>query len=180
MVNEKTIWTIGHSTHSIEQFITMLMNNDIEMLIDVRSLPGSNKFPQFNQDELKQSLADNKIEYHRISLLGGRRKFHKDSKNDVWRNKSFRAYADYMESNEFKEGVDELIGYASKRRVAIMCAEVLWWRCHRAMISDYLKSIGWKVIHIMDVDVKKNELHPYTSVAQIKDCKLCYHKENGL
>lgn len=178
MINEKVIWTIGHSTHSIEHFIAMLLNNEIEVLIDVRSLPGSNKYPHFNQDRLEQSLADNNIKYHRISLLGGRRKLRKDSKNDGWRNKSFRAYADYMESDEFKKGVDELINYATHYRVAIMCAEVLWWRCHRAMISDYMKSMDWKVVHILDTENEKNEIHPYTSVAQIKDCKLTYHKEN--
>ncbi len=168
----KKIWTIGHSTRNIENFIEMLKSFSIKTLVDVRSLPGSNKFPQFNQEELKKSLADVNIQYKYMKLLGGRRKTSPDSKNKIWKNKSFRGYADYMETTAFKKALQELKKIALKENTAIMCAEAVWWRCHRSMIADALKAESWKVFHIMEVE--KSTLHPYTKPAKIKNGHLFY------
>ena len=169
---QKTIWTIGHSTHSIEEFVRLLQQYHIEQIADVRKLPGSNRFPQFNSEELARSLRTPGIGYSYFKLLGGFRPSKKDSKNTAWRNKSFRNYADYMETDSFKEGIELLERYALFRPTAILCAEVLWWRCHRSMIADYMKSRGWQVIHIQNLTSSKE--HPYTAVANIVDGELCY------
>src|SRR5690554_6651037 len=142
------LWTIGHSTHPIEEFISILNAYDIKLLVDVRSLPGSNKFPQFNKENLEISLPKEGISYKHLLILGGRRKVSKTSKNTAWRNASFRGYADYMETDAFKKGILELKKLSENIKVAIMCSEVLWWRCHRSMIADELKFEGWTVVHI--------------------------------
>lgn len=172
MSRSKEIWTIGHSTRSIEEFITMLQSFAIEKLVDVRSLPGSNKFPHFNQDRLKKTLEENGITYLYEKDLGGRRKPSPDSHNTIWKNKSFRAYADYMETQDFAVALEELESMAKQSKIAMMCAEAVWWRCHRSMIADALKAENWKVYHIMDVD--KSTEHPYTKPAKVKDGKLFY------
>lgn len=166
------IWTIGHSTRDIEEFIGLLTENHIEAVADVRSLPGSRKFPQFNAEKLAESLPAVGVDYVPFKQLGGRRKVRKDSPHTVWRHPAFRGYADYMDTEDFKKGVDELLDLASKKRTAIMCSEAVWWRCHRSMISDHLKSIGVKVTHIMAP--RKTEEHPYTSAAKIVNGKLAY------
>jgi uncharacterized protein (DUF488 family) len=165
------IWTIGHSTRDITSFIDLLSANDIEAVADVRSLPGSRKFPQFNAEELAVSLPEHGIEYIPFKQLGGRRKARKDSPNTVWRHPAFRGYADYMETEDFEKGIEELLAVAGQKRMAIMCSEAVWWRCHRSMISDKLKSIGVTVIHIMD---GKNVVHPYTPAARIVGGALVY------
>lgn len=169
----KQIWTIGHSTRKIDNFISALEANGIKLVADVRSLPGSRRYPQFNQDALAQSLSEHAIRYEHFPELGGRRKPKPDSPNTAWRNEAFRAYADHMETEEFRKGVDRLVDFAGKvGPTAIMCAEVLWWRCHRALISDFLKARGVEVTHI--VDLAKSEPHPYTSAAKIVDGALSY------
>ena len=168
----KTLWTIGHSTWSIEQFIEILQQYDIQRIVDVRSLPGSNKFPQYNANELRASLNAQNIDYTYIKLLGGLRPKAKYSKSIAWRNQSFRNYADYTQTDPFKEGLKELEVLASQKRTAIMCAEVLWWRCHRSIIADYMKNQGWKVINIQSRTVATE--HPYTSAASIIGGKLSY------
>lgn len=170
---DKTIWTIGHSTHTLEELILMLNSFEIKLVADIRSFPGSRKFPQFNKENLEVSLPENGIQYIHIKKLGGRRKVNPDSKNTSWRHLAFRAYADYMETADFKEGIAELEKIAWKQRTAYMCSEAVWWRCHRSMVSDYLKAKGWKVMHIMAVG--KEEEHPYTSPAKIVDGELSYH-----
>ncbi len=170
--SQKEIWTIGHSTHSIEEFLEWLAAFSIVRLADVRSLPGSAAFPQFNQDRLRESLEKNGIEYSYFKDLGGRRKYKADSKNTIWRNKSFRAYADYMETIDFKAGLKELKELAGQERTAVMCAEAVWWRCHRSMIADALKAEGWEVRHIMGAG--KATEHPYTKPAKIKNGRLYY------
>lgn len=172
---EKTVWTIGHSTRDLQVFIKMLKSFHIEKLVDVRSYPGSRKFPQFNKEAMEISIPKEQIEYEHMRDLGGRRRTSKDSKNSNWRLASFRGYADYMEKDEFKAAIGELESIASTKRVAYMCAEAVWWSCHRSMISDYLKANGWKVMHIMDFD--KAEVHPYTQPARLIDGKLTYHQE---
>ena len=172
MEPSKIIYSIGHSTHSIQEFLDMLISFDIKLLVDIRRLPGSRKFPQFNQDELKESLAHTGIQYIHLISLAGRRPAHKDSHNTAWRNLSFRGYADYMETADFQQGIIELEALATKQKTVYMCSEAVWWRCHRSLVSDYLKIRGWQVYHIMAVG--KAQEHPYTSAATIVDGKLNY------
>ena len=166
------IWTVGHSTRSREEFEQILKSHDIEVLVDVRTFPGSRRYPQFNRETLRESLNRNGIEYRHEPRLGGRRSPRPDSHNTAWRNAQFRGYADHMETEEFKRGVRELLELAAKRRVAVVCAEAVWWRCHRSLISDYLKAAGHEVSHMLDE--KKTEEHPFTSAAHIVDGKLSY------
>src|ERR1044071_6461720 len=167
-----TIWTVGHSTRSGEEFGKILLAHEIKVLVDVRSFPGSRRLPQFNKGELAESLRELGIEYRHEPRLGGRRKPRADSHNTVWKNASFRAYADHMESEEFRSGVEDLLEVAARERTAVMCAEAVWWRCHRSLIADYLKAEGHNVIHI--IDQKKTEEHPFTSAARLIDGKLSY------
>ncbi len=172
MVGDLTIWTIGHSTRSIKEFVGLLEESEIQVLADVRRFPGSRAHPQFNAESLSASLAERGIEYVPLPELGGRRSPRADSTNTVWRNAAFRAYADFMETAEFDSGLKRLIGLASERRTAIMCSEAVWWRCHRAMIADVLKADGATVLHIMG---ESNVVeHPYTSAARIVDGRLAY------
>jgi uncharacterized protein (DUF488 family) len=174
MVDKKelTIWTVGHSTRSLSEFLELLVASEIQALADVRRYPRSRKYPQFNEIELSNFLAKNKIEYSSLRQLGGRRRARKDSMNTVWRSESFRGYADYMETVKFKEGIERLLELAGRKRTAVMCSEALWWRCHRSLISDYLKAAGGVVEHL--IDLRKTEAHPFTSVAQVKGGKLFY------
>ncbi|MCO6496852.1 MAG: DUF488 domain-containing protein [Chitinophagaceae bacterium] len=171
--SDKVVFTIGHSTHSMEAFIDMLKANGIELLADIRHYPGSRKFPQFNKDNLKASLEQNGIEYIHIVELGGRRKIHKDSHNTRWHKDVFRAYADYMETEEFSKGILQLEELASHKRTAYMCSEAVWWRCHRSLVSDYLKAKGWDVEHVMALN--KTEEHPYTQAARVVGDKVYYN-----
>ena len=168
----KTVWTIGHSTHSLDEFVAMLLSFNIERVVDVRSYPGSRKFPQFNKEALGVSLPANNIQYIHLKKLGGRRKVNPESKNTSWRHVAFRGYADYMETNSFAEGIKEFIESAQQQRTAYMCSEAVWWRCHRSMISDYLKADGWNVQHIMQIG--KSTEHPYTQPARVVDGRLTY------
>lgn len=170
------IYTIGHSTHSLDDFLNILQHFNIKNLVDVRRLPGSLKFPQFNKDNLITILQKNGINYTHLKDLGGRRKVEKDSKNNRWRNDSFRGYADYMETEDFKQAITELEIIALNQTTAYMCSEAVWWRCHRAMISDYLKAKGWTVLHIMALG--KIEEHPYTSPARVANNRVFYYDEN--
>ena len=171
----KTIWTIGHSTRALEEFVAMLHSFNIELVADIRSFPGSRTFPQFNKEALEISLPENKIQYVHIKDLGGRRKPNPDSKNTAWRHIAFRSYADYMETDSFKDGIKELEKIALKQRTAYMCSEAVWWRCHRSMVSDYLKLNGWEVMHIMGIG--KATEHPYTGPARVVNGELNYEKE---
>ena len=172
MKDELQLWTIGHSTRSAEEFAHLLQVHKISTLVDVRSFPGSRRYPQFNKSSLEEFLPTINVEYVHAPRLGGRRKPNAKSHNSAWKNASFRAYADYMETAEFKEGIRDLIEIARKQSTAIMCAESLWWRCHRSLIADYLKAAGVTVVHILDE--KKTEMHPFTSAARIVDGELSY------
>lgn len=167
-----SVYTIGHSTRSPDEFSQILVAHKIKNLADVRSFPGSRRYPQFNQRQLEQSLPLLGMKYHHLPALGGRRRPLPNSKNTAWKNSSFRAYADYMESEGFREGINQLLDIARAERTAIMCAEAVWWRCHRGLIADYLKQLGSEVFHI--VDAKRSETHPYTSAARIIDGTLSY------
>jgi uncharacterized protein (DUF488 family) len=169
---ERIIYTIGHSTRSIEQFISLLKENDIGVLIDVRNFPGSKRYPHFNKETLDTSLGDQGIQYVHMKDLGGRRKPEQNSINTRWRHTAFRGYADYMQTDVFQSTMQELMDIASKHISAYMCSEAVWWSCHRSLISDYLKIRDWKVLHIMSEG--KLAEHPYTSAARIVNGQLRY------
>ena len=166
------IWTVGHSTRSSQEFNEILLAHGIDALVDVRSSPGSRRYPHFNKPELSHTLEASGIVYLHSSQLGGRRRPSPHSKNTAWKNASFRAYADHMDSDEFKKGIEGLIEMARSRRTAIMCAEALWWRCHRSLVADFLKAQGFEVIHLLDS--QKTEPHPFTSAARIVEGRLSY------
>ncbi len=168
----ETIWTIGHSTRPIEEFLALLAEYGIETVVDVRSFPGSRKYPQYGKDALAATLRDHGIAYQWFQILGGRRRTSEDSPNTAWRNASFRGYADYMSTPDFTEGLEALLEVASVSNAALMCAEAVWWRCHRSMVSDALCVRGVKVLHIMDD--KHAVAHPMTSPARVEDGKLTY------
>jgi uncharacterized protein (DUF488 family) len=161
-----TIFTIGHSTRPEDDFFSLLKENSIELLADVRRYPGSKRFPHFNRKELEESCSQKGIKYFHFEKLGGRRTPLADSKNTAWRNSAFRGYADYQETEDYLESIDELIELARNNVTAYMCSEVLWWKCHRALISDDLKKRGWKVIHILGKG--KTEEHPFSAVERQK------------
>jgi len=167
------IWTIGHSTRGIDEFISLLKENLIKLLVDVRAFPGSKRYPQFNKDALKESLNAHGIRYEHFPELGGKRKSEPDSRNTAWRNASFRGYADYMETEQFQKGIERLLDIAADAGpTAIMCAEAVWWRCHRSLIADYLKARGVEVLHVLGAN--KVEPHPYTSASRIVNGELSY------
>lgn len=167
-----TVYTIGHSTRGIGEFIAMLHSFGIVNLVDIRSIPGSRKYPHFNAENLQAALAADGINYIHIKNLGGRRKVLPDSENTRWKNAAFRGYADYMGTDDFRKGAARLEEIASQAPTAYMCAEAVWWRCHRSMVSDYLKARGWRVMHITDEG--KAQEHPYTSPARVEGCKVSY------
>ena len=167
-----TIWTIGHSIRPIEEFLGLLAGARIQVIADVRSFPGSRKYPQYGKEALAATLATHEIGYHWLQALGGRRRVSPDSPNTVWRNASFRGYADYMSSEEFEHGLTRLLKIASKARTAIMCAEAVWWRCHRSMIADALCVRGIEVVHILDANHSK--VHPMTAPARVVRGELTF------
>lgn len=145
------VWTIGHSTRSADEFVRVLRAWEIETVADVRRFPGSRKHPQFGQDALREALQAQGIGYAWIERLGGRRRLQPDLPvPDGWRNPSFAAYAQYMHTEDFAEGVTELLHLAAASRTTLMCSELLWWRCHRALVSNALTAAGVQVTHILD------------------------------
>jgi len=173
----RTLFTIGHSTHSIEEFIGLLKTHRIEEIADVRSIPKSRHVPQFNTDALRDPLEQAGIRYTHIARLGGRRHTRKDSVNTGWRNASFRGYADYMATPPFAEGLAELIEIARSRRTAIMCAEAVPWRCHRSLIADAMTVKGWKVRDIVSSAAPKE--HELTAFLKVEDGRLTYPEPEG-
>lgn len=167
-----TLWTIGHSNRSFEEFADILQSGEIKLVVDVRRFPGSKKHPHFGQDQLPGLLKEHGIDYLHLPELGGRRPVLPDSPNTAWRNKSFQGYADHMASAEFRDGLDRLLAAAREQRVAFMCSEAVWWRCHRGLIADRLKADGHMVLHLMSKT--KQQEHPYTSAASISDGELSY------
>jgi len=165
-------WTIGHSTRPIDEFLALLAQERIEAVADVRRFPASRKHPHYNADNLEASLAAAGIGYLPMTELGGRRAARPDSRNTAWRNASFRGYADYMETDAFRSAFETLLASVNARRTAIMCAESLWWRCHRALLSDALKVRGYEVCHILGP--RECSEHPYTAAATVADGRLSY------
>lgn len=171
-MSEKTLYTIGHSTRTLDELVAILKAHGVKTLADVRSIPKSRHVPQFNQDSLKIELPKHKIHYLPIPELGGRRHTRKDSINGAWRNASFRGYADYMQTPEFAAGIEELIKIAQKSPTAIMCAEAVPWRCHRSLIGDAMLVRGWTVLDLMDTD--KQPPHHLTPFAKVTGLKITY------
>ena len=171
----KPFFTIGHSDRSLEVFLDLLRENEIDLVADVRKLPGSRAHPHFNGDTLAQALALAQIGYAHLPALGGLRgksKPQASGLNDLWTNKSFRNYADYALTEPFREGLAELRALGATRRVAIMCAEAVWWRCHRRLIADDFVARGWEVIDLMAPG--KSEPHSPNADAVMVDGVLQY------
>lgn len=167
-----TVYTIGHSTRAIEEFLAVLKQYEIKEVIDIRTIPKSQHNPQFNGDELKKALHNHHIGYRHMKGLGGLRHPKKDSINTAWRNSSFRGYADYMQTAEFAESLEQLIEIASKKQTVIMCAEALPWRCHRSLIGDALL-----VRHIMVIDImneKTSRPHTLTPWSYVDGLRITY------
>jgi uncharacterized protein (DUF488 family) len=167
-----TIWTIGHSSRSFEELLALLREFDLQAIADVRRHPGSRRQPWFAREALEESLPSHDLTYRWMPALGGRRRPRPDSPNTAWRNESFRGYADHLATEEFARGLVELLELARGLRTTVMCAEVLWWRCHRALISDVLKVRGIEVVHILGEN--KTAVHPYTSAAAVVGGHLSY------
>ena len=176
MPGQPTLWTVGHSTRPIAEFTDVLRAHEIRLLVDVRTIPRSRHNPQFNEDRLAESLKKAGLGSLHMPALGGLRKARKDSINDGWRNASFRGYADYMQTDEFKKALEELMAYGTDTRIAIMCAEAVPWRCHRSLIADALVTRGWDMRHIMSPE--KATPHVLTSFAHFEKGALTYPKPN--
>jgi uncharacterized protein (DUF488 family) len=172
-----TILTLGHSTRTIEEFLAILTAHRVELLVDVRSIPKSRRVPQFNSEAVAASLRKQRIEYVHLKSLGGRRHAKKDSVNMGWRNASFRGYADYMATDEFRAGLEGLIQLASAKRTAIMCAEAVPWRCHRSLIGDALLVRGVNVEDIMTATSARS--HEMTPFAQVDGLQISYPGEEA-
>lgn len=150
--DQTPVLTIGHSTRSSDEFLALLAEHAVELVVDVRKLPGSSRYPQFNADALSASLAEHHIEFTRLEPLTGRRRVNKAVPFEVngwWANRSFHNYADHALSPEFRLGLEELKRLGASRRAAVMCAEAVWWRCHRRIIADYLFAAGTAVLHVL-------------------------------
>lgn len=166
------IWTVGHSTRSFDEFLALLQAHHIQTLIDVRRFLASRRHPHFNREPLAVDLAAATIRYHAMPELGGRRLPRPDSRNIGWRDLSFRGYADYMETADFQQAIEQVAVIAMDERAALLCAEAVWWRCHRSLIADYLKVRNVEVFHIMDA--QRTQPHRYTSAARLIDGALAY------
>jgi uncharacterized protein (DUF488 family) len=174
-VRQPPIFTVGHSTRTIPEFVDLLRTGPVEVVVDVRTVPRSRHNPQYNEDALRAELAAYQIGYCRIAQLGGLRGRSREvmpAVNGFWENQSFHNYADYALSKEFAEGLVGLIDIAASRRCAIMCSEAVWWRCHRRIIADYLLARGWRVLHLMGT----NRIEPasLTPAARIEDGGIVY------
>jgi uncharacterized protein (DUF488 family) len=172
------LYTIGHSTHPIETFLGLLAQHEIAIVVDVRSFPGSRRWPQFNRDELSASVEGTGISYEWFKVLGGRRHSSlRDSPHAAWEHAAFRSYADYGDTIEFAAGIEQLSELASARRSAIMCSEGLWWRCHRRIIADHMTIRGRGVLHIMP-DGKLVE-HSLPDFARSDQTRIIYDRTAG-
>ena len=173
--NEWTVWTIGHSTRPIDAFLATLAAYGIELVADVRRFPGSRRQPQFGAEALEPALAAQRIGYRWLPALGGRRRAAPDTPNSGWRHPAFRGYADHLATPEFADGLAELLTLAGGIRTAMMCAETLWWRCHRRLIADVLTSFEVDVIHIRDA--AHAEPHRLMPPARIDGGALTYREQ---
>jgi len=165
------IYTIGHSTHSADAFLALLRMHGVTQLADVRTMPMSRRYPHFNKNSLEKFLAASGIRYRHLGGLGGLRKPKRDSTNTAWKHPSFRGYADYMETEAFERAFRELVVFASAGPTAVMCAEAVWWRCHRQLLADALLVQGVPVWHIVGAGAKPHEMSAF---ARIRDGKVIY------
>jgi uncharacterized protein (DUF488 family) len=172
-----SIWTIGHSTRPIDEFIRILQSHGIGQLVDVRSIPRSRHNPQFNLENLPGSLQAAGIQYRHMPGLGGLRHARRDSINTGWRNASFRGYADYMQVPQFRDALQQLIELAAQSQAAIMCAEAVPWRCHRSLIADALQVRGITVLNILSMAEAKP--HVLTSFAKVDGVEVTYPGPDG-
>jgi uncharacterized protein (DUF488 family) len=169
------IYTIGHSTRSFAEFLALLEAHHVLRLADVRRVPRSRRHPQFSADALAQALGGAGISCRHFPELGGLRKPRPDSANTAWRNLSFRGYADYMDTPEFRAGLDALVGWAGQPTV-IMCAEAVWWRCHRQLVADALVARGFEVRHIMSAGGPS--VHELTAFARVERGRVSYRERS--
>lgn len=174
---EGAIFTLGHSTLPIERFTALLQLHGIERLVDVRTIPRSRHNPQFNGDALASSLAAERVDYVHMKALGGLRHAAKDSPNTGWRNASFRGYADYMQTAAFVEALDILIEMSREKRVAIMCAEAVPWRCHRSLVADALNVRGLPAVEI--ISESSYRMHKLTPFAKVDGTRISYPPEQA-
>jgi uncharacterized protein (DUF488 family) len=166
------LWTIGHSTRPIDEFLALLKAHGIQQVVDVRTVPKSRHNPQFNTDQLGKSLNKTGLAYQHMPQLGGLRKAKKGSLNTGWRSASFRGYADYMQTDEFNSALEELMTDGRSHTTAIMCAEAVPWRCHRSLIADALMSRGWTVLDIMTE--QRATPHTLTPFAKVGNGRVTY------
>lgn len=172
------VWTVGHSTRTAAELLELLAEHEIEAVADVRRYPGSRRLPQFDAEQLAATVERHGLTYVGLPQLGGRRRPAPDSPNTAWRNAGFRGYADYMLTEAFAEGLVELVNLACGLRTAIMCAEAVWWRCHRALLADVLRVSGFEVIHILGA--RSFAPHPYTAAATVRRGRLLYEAGTGV
>jgi uncharacterized protein (DUF488 family) len=169
------LYTIGHSTHSLDEFVELLRHYEVGRLVDVRTIPRSRHNPQFNKEDLSVSLRNRRISYRHMKELGGLRRARADSINAGWQNASFRGFADYMQTPEFNAAVETLIELAAEKQAAIMCAEAVPWRCHRSLIGDALLVRGIEVIDIYSF--KNAKPHLLNKMANVQGTAITYPKE---
>jgi uncharacterized protein (DUF488 family) len=166
------IWTVGHSNRSLDEFVALIAAHDVELLVDVRTVPRSRHNPQFNVDVLPGALSAVGIDHRHVPELGGLRRPRKDSPNAGWRGDSFRGFADYMQTEEFERALDELVAVAGRTHTAFMCAEAVPWRCHRSLIADALTARGVDVFHIMSATAANP--HRLNPMAVVRDGRVTY------
>jgi uncharacterized protein (DUF488 family) len=171
---DQILYTIGHSTHPLDEFIAILKSHHVEAIADVRRFPGSRRHPHFNALALKESLPAQGIDYAPFVELGGRRQPRPDSPNSAWRNAAFRGYADYMQTSPFSLAIDQLEKLAARKATAVMCAETLPWRCHRSLIADAMLVRGWIILDIFDQ--KPPKPHELPAFAVVKGREVLYPK----
>jgi len=167
-----TIYTIGHSTRSLDDFLALLRARRIAQLADVRTVPKSRRHPHFGGEALARSLPEAKVAYRHFAALGGLRKPRKDSRNTAWRHESFRGYADHMETPAFQQALDDLIGWSGAAPTVVMCAEAVWWQCHRQLIADALVARAVEVRHVMSAG--SAPLHALTAFARTDNGRVTY------
>jgi len=169
---EPLVLTIGHSTRTLDELVDLLKIHGTELLVDIRTIPRSRRNPQFNRETLPEDLKTAEIEYQHLAGLGGLRHARRDSVNTGWRNAGFRGFADYMQTDEFKKSLGNLIGLAQNKKICLMCAEAVPWRCHRSLIADALLVRGIAVGHITGKG--RPQLHKLTSFARVEGVEITY------
>ena len=172
MSTRQAAFTIGHSTRSVQDFISLLLSHQIDLVVDVRTVPRSRRNPQFNRETLPQSLQEAEIGYEHVAALGGFRRPSPHSSNAGWRNASFRGYADYMQTAAFAAAIESLAERAQRQRLAVMCAEAVPWRCHRSLIADALVTRGIRVEEI--ISATRTQTHAMTSFARVEGTTVTY------